>query len=202
MIPGRLTALRPVEPSDLGLLQRITNDVSIQGSVVGWDFPVAEHGQSGWLASSQSNPRTQRLMIQTLDDSTAIGVTGLWEIDWHNRSALTATKIATDWHGRGMGSDAIMTTMAWSFYVVGLRRLHSTILAFNQASIGSYVDRCGWRIEGRHREAVFRKGQWCDLYSVAALRADFDRHEMASDYVDSVAPIDVHAVTRGDALGS
>ena len=193
MIPGRLTELRPIEISDLGLLQRITNDPRIQAAVVGWDFPVAEHGQEDWLKAAQSNRETQRLMVQRRDDQTAVGVTGLWDIDWHNQSALTATKLDPELLGRGMGSDAIMATMAWAFYVVGLRRLYSAILDFNAASFGAYVDRCEWRIEGRQRQAVFRKGRWCDLYDVAVLRSDFDQHPLAPEYIERVVPMDVSA---------
>lgn len=195
MIPGRLIALRPIEPTDLTVLQRVTNDARIQGTVVGWDFPVAQHSQEAWLRSAQANPQTQRLIVQTLDDEVPVGMTGLWDIDWHNRSAMTATKLDPDFHRRGLGSDAIMTTMAWAFYVVGLRRLHSTILDFNQASLGAYVDRSGWRIEGRQREAIFRKGRWCDLYSVAVLRADFEEQEFAGEYVERVCPVDVETTT-------
>lgn len=193
MIPGRLVALRPVESSDLRLLQRIANDVQIQGAVVGWDFPVAEHSQEAWLNASQSNPRVRRLMVQRIDTGDPVGLTGLWDLDWHNRSALTATKLDPDHLGRGMGSDAIMVTMAWAFFVVGLRRLHGAILDFNGASFGAYVDRCGWRVEGRHREAIFRKGRWCDLYSVAVLKSDFERHELCAEYVERVAPVAVDA---------
>ena len=196
MIPGRLIALRPIEPADLALLQRITNDARIQASVVGWDFPVPQHAQEAWLRSAQEDPRTQRLMVQTLDGDVPVGMTGLWDVDWHNRSALTATKLDPNRLHRGMGTDAIMTTMAWAFYVVGLRRLHSAILDFNEPSFGAYIDRCGWKIEGRQREAVFRKGRWCDLYTVAVLRADFDEHELADEYVQRVVPLDVASVTH------
>jgi RimJ/RimL family protein N-acetyltransferase len=195
VIPGRLVALRPIEPADLPLLQGITNDVRIQGSVVGWDFPVAGHSQGDWLRSAQANPRTQRLIVHALAEEEAAGLTGLWDIDWHNRSAMTATKLRPESQGRGLGSDAILTTMAWSFYVVGLRRLYSTILDFNEASLSAYVDRCGWRIEGRQREAVFRKGRWCDLYNVAALPSDFQKLGISEEYVHRICPVDVAVET-------
>ena len=197
MIPGRHVALRPIEPSDLGLLQRIANDVRIGATVVGWDFPVAEYGQQAWLDASQTNTRVRRLMVQRLDTGAPVGVTGLWDIDWHNRSAMTATKLDPEQLGRGMGSDAIMVTMAWAFFIVGLRRLHGAILDFNGASFGAYVDRCGWTVEGRHREAIFRKGRWCDLYSVAVLRSDFEQHPLRDEYVQRIVPIDIdEKVTR------
>jgi RimJ/RimL family protein N-acetyltransferase len=75
--------------------------------------------------------------------------------------------------------------------VVGLRRLHGSILDFNTASMNAYVRRCGWRIEGVDREAIFRKGEWIDLYRVAVLRSDFDGLPNALEYVNQVCPVDI-----------
>ncbi|HEV2070672.1 MAG TPA: GNAT family protein [Acidimicrobiales bacterium] len=195
MIPGRLTRLRPVERRDLPLLQELANDPTIGSLVVGWDFPVSMHGQEQWLEHSTATPTTVRLMVDDAETSTPVGLTGLWDIDWHNRSALTAVKLRPDCLGRGMGTDAVMTVMAWAFYVVGLRRLHSWILPFNEASVKTYVGRCGWKVEGRDREAIFRKGEWVDLLRVGVLRSDFDEHSAAVAYIDNVCPTDVEDIS-------
>jgi hypothetical protein len=84
---------------------------------------------------------------------------------------------------KGAGTDAIMTLMAWAFYEVGLRRLHCTILDYNAASHGAYVRKCGWQIEGRQREAVFRNGRWNDLLHAAILKREFDTLLDAEEYV-------------------
>jgi len=76
--------------------------------------------------------------------------------------------------------------MAWSFYEVGLRRLYSTILDSNAASLGAYVRKCGWRVEGQAREAVFRGGTWQDLNHVAILRSEFDALPLAKEYIERV----------------
>lgn len=195
MIPGRLVELRPVESGDLPFLQFLANNVHVGGSVVGWDFPVSLHGQEAWLAASRADRSNHRLVVQEKESGSAVGLTGLWDVDWHNQTALTATKLDPDSQHRGLGSDAIMTTMAWAFFVVGLRRLHSTVLDFNEASLRAYVDRCGWRVEGRHREAIFRRGRWCDLYSIASLRTDFERLDLSDEYTSKVAPVAVDAVS-------
>jgi hypothetical protein len=76
-----------------------------------------------------------------------------------------------------------MTLMAWAFYEVGLRRMHGTILDFDAAGHGAYVRKCGWQIEGRQREAVFRHGRWNDLLHVAILKREFDTLLDAEEYV-------------------
>lgn len=162
----------------------------VRANVVMWDWPVSRDAQADWHKASRGNPNTRRFTVTELKSGVPIGLTGLWEIDWHNRSAVTAVKLMPGHAPKGAGSDSIMLTMAWSFYEVGLRRLHGSILAFNAASHGAYVRRCGWRVEGREREAVFRNGAWHDLLRVAILRREFEEPTNAEAYVRRVCSVD------------
>lgn len=164
MIQGRIVQLRPIELHDLAFLQQLANDPQTAAMLVGWDFPVSMHGQEGWLMSNVGPTDTKRLIIQQQSGPTVIGTASLSELDWHNRSACVSVKIAQEYRKRGGGVDAMMTLAAWAFYVVGLRRLYSKVMVFNSASMSTFVKHCGWRVEGRELESVFRKGQWCDLY--------------------------------------
>jgi RimJ/RimL family protein N-acetyltransferase len=191
MIDGRMVSLRPVEEEDLELLAQLANSPEVRGMVVGWDWPVSASGQRDWLASVAKNPKNMRLTVLDKQSKSPIGLTGLWDVDWRSGSALTAIKLMPGVSPKGAGSDAIMLVGAWAFYEVGLRRLHSTVLDFNGPSIGAYVRNCGWVIEGRERESVFRRGEWCDLYHMAQLRRDFDDLKAAAEYVDYVCKINV-----------
>jgi RimJ/RimL family protein N-acetyltransferase len=194
VIDGRVVRLRAVERRHLELLASLANDPTVAHSVVGWSLPVSMAHQERWFEASLGDRATQRLIIVDRDSEEPVGMTGLWDIDWHDRSALTATKLLPTAQGRGIGTDAILTLAAWAFLDVGLRRLYSTILDFNAASLGAYVRRCGWRIEGRERQAVYRSGRWCDRYLIALLREDFEGHPDAAFYKRSVCPVDVEAV--------
>jgi len=189
VLTGSLVGIRPVESGDLDFLADLAAPPQVRGNVVGWDWPVGRDAQADWHRASLGNRSTRRFTVTDLESGKPIGMTGLWEIDWHNRSALTAVKLMPGRSPKGAGSDCIMLTMAWSFYEVGLRRLHSTIFAFNAASQGAYVRRCGWRIEGREREAVFRNGDWHDLLRVAILRHEFDELPEAKAYTERVCPV-------------
>jgi RimJ/RimL family protein N-acetyltransferase len=180
-----------MESRDLEFMADLANHPMVRGNVVGWEWPISRDGQADWFQAARRDPRTRRLTVTSLGSDEPIGLTGLWDVDWHNQSALTAVKLMPGFAPKGAGTDAIMLTMAWSFYDVGLRRLHSSILDFNKASIGAYVRRCGWRVEGLGREAVFRSGQWRDLMQVAALKSDFEQLPDAAEYVQRVCPVDV-----------
>lgn len=199
MYTGRIVGLRPLEPGDLPTLTKLANDPGVRQLVVGWDWPVSEAGQELWLESTRNSTTTRRLAIVDLSTRATIGLTGLWDLDWHNRSALTAIKLEASVAPKGAGADTVMLVNAWSFLEVGLHRLWGSILDFNAASYHLYVRKCGWRLEGIEKQAVQRAGGWCDLYRVAMLRSDFDEHPLAAEYSRYVAPVDMTPFDRPDA---
>jgi RimJ/RimL family protein N-acetyltransferase len=184
MIDGKRVRLRAIEEPDLALLAQWMNDPDISSSVVGWSFPVSAAEQRVWYTRSMEDRSNKRFMVEAMDTGETIGLTGLWEIDWHNRHALTALKIgAKNIQGKGYGTDAIMTLMSYAFFGVGLQRLWGEMLPFNAASYGAYVSKCGWRVEGVLRNHVFRDGRMWDLIRVASLREEFENLSRAKDYL-------------------
>lgn len=189
MIKSAKLSLRPIELHDDDLLQKLMNDPYVTGNVVGWSFPVSIFSQKNWIQSNNNNSN-YRLAVVDNNSNKTIGITGLWEIDWHNQSAMSAIKLLPEHTKKGLGTEAIMLSMAWAFYSVGLRRLYAEILDFNGPSLGAYVKKCGWKVEGRQREAIFRKGEWHDLYNVAILKREFDALPAASEFINAVCPVD------------
>lgn len=83
--------------------------------------------------------------------------------------------------GKAFIAYALMTTMAWAFADAGLHRRYSSILEFNAASLGACVRKCGWKLDGVDREAVFRTVRFHNLYRVALLDKELLRHTDASE---------------------
>ena len=159
--------------------------------VVGWDFPVSMEAQRRWFDSLIGKKNEARFIIETIEGKT-IGLTGLWDIDWHNRHALTATKVilSEEIKGKGYGRDAIMALSAYAFYEVGLNRLWGSIIDYNGASFKAYVERSGWKLEGTLRNHIFRNGAFHDLYYVACLKKDFESVPDAENYsISYVSPV-------------
>jgi RimJ/RimL family protein N-acetyltransferase len=191
MLAGRLVRLRPIEPSDLSFLARMTNDRHVTGLVAGWDFPVSIHDQTRWLDQISSDRAIRRLMVVGLDNEL-LGITGLYEIDWPNRHAIGPIKLYPPaLRTKGIGTDVIMTLMAYAFYDVGLEKLQGPIIDFNGPSFGAYIGHCGWRIEGVFRRHVFRKGRFHDVYWISVLREEFDALPDAEEYVERIMPVDM-----------
>lgn len=194
MITGKKVRFRPIEEIDLNFCQALFNDPYIRDVVVGWAFPVSMKEQKKWF-ESLSSEKTIRLIIETLD-GTPIGLTGLWDIDWHSRNALTGIKLKGDSiKGKGYGHDAIMTMNAFAFFDVGLHRLWSSIIDYNVPSFKAYVEKSGWKVEGVLREHVYRNGNFHNLYSVACLKDDFLIVPGATDYIPKEIPTGMEKCT-------
>jgi RimJ/RimL family protein N-acetyltransferase len=186
MIHGKQVRVRNMEASDLADVQAINDDPVVRGNVVGWAWPNSLADQERWFDGLRPGA-THRWVVVDHDDRV-IGVTGLWDVDPHDRNALTALKIGGQHgqRGRGVGADAIKTVMAFAFHDVGLERLYSSILAFNEASLRAYTEKCGWTIEGTSRRHVWRHGQFHDLYQVGILRKEWEALPDSGEYVDLI----------------
>ena len=188
MIIGRKVRFRAIEEADLPALAGWLNDPQIAHLVGGFSFPVSMGEQRRWFEDMQSDGKTQRWIVEALSGER-LGLTGLWDIDWQNRHALTSLKLGTDGiRGKGYGTDAIMTLMSYAFYQLGLNRLWSEILPFNAGSYRAYVNHCGWKVEGVNRQHIYRDGRFYDQLRVACLKEDFDRHPQAADYRPTLDP--------------
>lgn len=179
---GRQVMLRPPEREDMAFLTALNSEPTVRDRVVGWDWPRSLSQQLSWFEKSAS-PSTQRFIVA---DSAGhpVGLTGLWDINWHDRNAIVGVKLGGP-HGvlgRGLGSDALMALMTFAFEDVGLQRLHGSILAGNVASLRSFCDKCGWRKEGLSREHAWRNGALVDVVQIGVLKADFEEHPLYHEY--------------------
>lgn len=161
-IQGRHVLLRAIEPEDLPKLQQWGNDPEIQRLLGGWHFPTSMADQRAWLASLNCNSRDQRYAIEA-PGLGLVGSANLVSIDWKNGTAFHGTMIGEREHrGRGLGRDTVAAIMRFAFEELRLEHLDTDIIEYNEASLKSYVDRCGWEIQGRKCGWYFRDGRRWD----------------------------------------
>lgn len=174
MTSMRAVHLRPLEQGDLSYLRELANDAEVRKNVVGWDWPLSDAGQLNWFVQTAMDATTKRFIIES-ETGQSIGITGFWDIDWRNRTAMTAIKLggASEVRGRGYGVAAIRAIMEFGFIDAGFNRLHATILASNPRSIAAYVIKSGWTEEGRLRQHIWRDGEYIDLVQIGMMRSEF-----------------------------
>jgi RimJ/RimL family protein N-acetyltransferase len=85
----------------------------------------------------------------------------LTQINWKDRNAFHGLLIGERGQRRkGFAAAAIVALLRYAFEELGLRRLDTTIVEYNIASLKLHLDRCGWINEGRKESAVFRKKRY------------------------------------------
>ena len=110
--------------------------------------------QARWYHASVYDSRTHRFIIEHKDTHARLGLTGLWGIDWKDRLATTGIVLWSDSSVRrkGFGTDTYITLMRYAFDELGLHRLESDIIGYNEASSALLVKKCGWHVEGTRRQ--------------------------------------------------
>lgn len=184
LIRGKVISLRAVEEDDLPTLHRWGNDPDLWSLLGGWRFPSSLRQTRLWFESLAGDQLNQRFAID-LPGTGLVGTANLVDIDWKNNNAFHGMMIGdTNLRGKGIGVDVIMATMRYAFDELHLKRLDGSMIAYNEASIGVYCGKCGWKVEGRQRDWYYRKGQYWDRIMVGVTEGDYRELVAANRYWD------------------
>jgi RimJ/RimL family protein N-acetyltransferase len=74
--------------------------------------------------------------------------------------------------GRGYGTEATRLMLDHAFGGLGLHRVALTVFEFNERAIRAYL-RCGFVVEGRARESIWRDGRWWDEVGMSILATEW-----------------------------
>ncbi len=172
-IKGRNITLRALELEDLPVLHRWSNDEELWSLLGGWHFPTSREAQHDWLIRLKDDAVNQRFGIETAQHGL-IGTANLVGIDWKNGLAEHGMMIGErSMRGKGYGSDVIATVMRYAFDELGLSRLWTTIIEYNEPSLATYTRKVPWVIEGVQRQWYYRKGRRWDRILLGVSAEDY-----------------------------
>lgn len=172
-IKGKKVLLRAIEQKDLESLHKWSNDPEINYQLGGWHFPSSMQDQQKWFESLHLHSNHQRFAIEAADGGL-IGMVNLVEINWKDRNAFHGVLLGdSELRGKGYGTDTVMTICKFAFEELGLRRLDTTIISYNTASLGLYLNKCGWKEEGVKKNYYFRKNSWWDQIILGISSEDY-----------------------------
>lgn len=168
---SRRVVLRPVLKEDLPLFIRWINDPDVS-QFLNVFFPMMEADEQEWFESLPKRKSTDIVFVIVVDGK-AIGTMGIHNINWKNRTATTGAFIGEkDYWGKGLGSEAKMILLDYAFNTLNLRKICSTVIAFNERSY-RYSLKCGYKEEGRLKEHHFKHGTYWDEILLAVFRDDW-----------------------------
>lgn len=179
MISGEKVILRAVEPDDIRQLWEWTQDEDLMRLR---DYPAPpsslDQARREFEQASDDCGHNLRLAITTLDGEL-IGETSLQEIDQRNGNARFTIAIGNrGYWGHGYGSDATRALMRYAFEQLNLHRIDLFVHASNERAIRAY-EKCGFRHDGRLREAHYMDARYSDVLLMGLLREDFRSAEAA-----------------------
>ncbi|HLG93648.1 MAG TPA: GNAT family protein [candidate division Zixibacteria bacterium] len=171
-LKGKKTILRPLRKStDFELCLRWINDPDVNQYLLVF-FPVTEKKEKDWFDHLANNPHEVVLGIETLDGKL-IGTMGLHRINSKDRTAMTGALIGEkEYWGKGYGTDAKMTLLDYAFNTLNLRKINSSVYAFNKRSL-KYNLKCGYKVEGIRKRQTFRNGKYHDEILIAVFKEDW-----------------------------
>lgn len=166
MIEGRSVRLRALEPSDMENMWRWQNDWATQR--LGDGEPELALSHAAVERTFGDSAGFTSYVIETLD-GRAIGSCGYFGYSGRNRSCSVGIWIGeADARGKGYGTEAMRLMLRYLFHQMGLHRVALQVMADNAPAIASYI-KCGFREEGRDREAAFKDGAWIDSLRMGVL---------------------------------
>ena len=125
-----------------------------------------------WLATRQDHHDRADWAVVRRSDGAFLGEAVLNELDVENAAVNYRIWLSgTGATGHGHGTQATRLVVAHALEEVGLHRVSLGVYAFNARARRAY-EKCGFREEGRLRDALLHDGAWHDEIVMAVLSTD------------------------------
>ena len=172
-IRGKRIILRPLFKRDIPQLLQWINDTEITQYLMAY-LPITEDQEEKWLEGLPARLDTDIIFAITTLDGKLIGNMGLHGINWKDRTASTGALIGDkDYWGKVYGTEAKMLILNYAFNTLNLRKINSSVLAFNERS-HAYLKKCGYTEEGRRKNQFFARGEYVDEILMAVFKHDWE----------------------------
>ncbi len=172
-IEGELVVLRRHVPANLAAFRRWYGDSEIARLARYQEGPMRVDEIDRFFQARALGPEALAMAIHVARDDRLVGTCAFSQMDADNGSALYHITIGErDAWGHGYGTEATRLMVDHAFGTLGLHRISLSVFAFNERAIRAY-QACGFVIEGRAREAIWRDGAWSDELSMSILESEW-----------------------------
>ena len=174
MIESKIINLRALEVEDLKQLRDWRNADYVRETCREYSLLNMEN-QKRWFDSLFKKPPDNIMFGIENKKGELIGVCGLTWINWKNRNAEVTIYIGEkEWQGKGAATDSLKTLVKYGFENLNLHRIYAIIFEFNKPSTRLF-EKCGFKFEGKHREAHYIKGRYWDELVYGMLKEEYDK---------------------------
>jgi RimJ/RimL family protein N-acetyltransferase len=186
MIYGRKTRLRRIEREDIPTFVRWFGDPEVRQHLT-LNRPISTAEEERWFEKQLQDEGSELFAIEaaagqpgelsSASEWVHIGNIGLHRINWLHRNAELGVVIGERrYWSQGYGSDAIRTMLRFGLQEMNLHRIYLHVHEDNLRGIRAY-EKCGFRHEGRLRQAIYRNGRYYDSLVMSILSHEFEPPE-------------------------
>ena len=175
VLPGKLVTLRRHVPQNLAAFRRWYADPEIARLARYQQTPMRPEEIERFFTARAVGTDALAMAVHETSTGRLIGTCAFSQLDGDNGSALYHITIGErDAWGHGYGSEATQLMIDHAFGTLGLHRIALFVFEFNERAIRAY-QRCGFVLEGRSRESIWRDGRWWDELAMSVLESDWRR---------------------------
>ena len=172
-IPGDRVVLRRHLPGNVSAFQRWYSDPEVARLARYQDGPMRADEIDRFFQLRALGAESLTMAIHERATGRLIGSCAFSQVDGENGSAMYHITIGEkDTWGRGYGTEATQLMLDHAFGTLGLHRIALTVFEFNERAIRAYR-RCGFIVEGRARESIWRDGRWWDELAMSVLSSEW-----------------------------
>lgn len=172
-ITGQRIYLRLLSEGDLELLTKWINSEEVTRYIARF-WPITLKQEQDWFEDLYGDKQDLVFGICLKGSDELIGTMGLHRINLKDGVAFTGALIGSPEHrGKGYGTEAKMHLLRYAFHELGLRKVCSEVLNFNNASI-EYGKKCGYRQCGVRRAHILKGGEHRDVILTEVFREDWE----------------------------
>lgn len=127
-----------------------------------------------WYQNYMNNrTNTVKLAIVSVSEDDILGLVSLTNIDYISRKGEFNIMIGReDNKGKGIGTFATLGMLRHGFMNMNLHRIELSVLDMNSRAKHLY-EKCGFKYEGKKREATYKSGEYLDVCQYSILKKEF-----------------------------
>jgi RimJ/RimL family protein N-acetyltransferase len=163
--------IRSFEPRDEPALPRLADNRNVWlGLRDRFPHPYTAADATAWLAAvRQQRPETHFAIASAEELAGGIGLE--LQADVHRLCAELGYWLGEPFWSRGIATRAVRAMTGWGFARLPIVRIHARVYSSNPGS-ARVLEKCGYILEGRFRQAIFKDGQLLDELIYARLKTD------------------------------
>ena len=160
------------EMTDVKEIRNLKNNERAAFLLGGIFHPYTTEDIESWVNFHNNNPEEVLLVVEDKTTGKLIGHVGLYKIDRIANKTEFGILLADDEsRGRGYGTKATKMMVDYAFQTLGLHKVTAEVLSENAPSIAMFK-KCGFSVDGRLRDDVYKNGRYYDVLAMSILKED------------------------------